>query len=96
MLTFLRSFWSELRVPDPPRRVWRDWVLVALLAPLCIVEVVLRDDLPYRWLSFAVAFAGVPLLLWRRTHPLPVVAALFGAMSSWTSPGSSRAATRRG
>ena len=59
--------------------MWRDWVLVALLAPLCIVEVAVRDDLPYRWLSFAVAFAGVPLLLWRRTHPLPVVAALFGA-----------------
>jgi signal transduction histidine kinase len=79
LLTFLRSFWSEPRVPDPPRRVWRDWVLVALLAPLCIVEAVLREDLPYRWLSFAVAFAGVPLLLWRRTHPLSVVAALFGA-----------------
>lgn len=76
---FLRSFWSEPRVPDPPRRVWRDWVLVGLLLPLCVVEVVLRDDLPLRWPSFAVAFAGVPLLLWRRTHPLTVVAALFGA-----------------
>lgn len=79
MRTFLQSFWNEPRVPDPPRRVWRDWALVALLAPLCIVEVILREDLPYRWLSFAVAFCGVPLLLWRRTHPLPVVAALFGA-----------------
>lgn len=59
--------------------MWRDWVLVGLLAPLCVVEVLLRDDLPYRWLSFAVAFAGVPLLLWRRTHPLPVVAAIFGS-----------------
>lgn len=76
---FVRSFWSEPRVADPPRRVWRDWVLVALLAALCVLEVALRDDLPYRWLSFAVAFAGVALLPWRRTHPLPVVAALFGA-----------------
>ena len=48
MRTFLLSFWHEPRVPDPPRRVWRDWALVALLAPLCIVEVILRDDLPYR------------------------------------------------
>ena len=79
MRAFLRSFWSEPRVPDPPRRVWRDWALVALLAPLCVVEAILRDDLPFRWLSFAVAFAGVPRLLWRRTHPLPVVAAIFGA-----------------
>ncbi|MGD9571369.1 MAG: sensor histidine kinase [Thermoleophilia bacterium] len=79
MRAVLRSFWSEPRVPDPPRRVWRDWVLVAILAPLCVVEVILREDLPYRWLSFAVAFAGVPLLLWRRTHPLAVVVAIFGA-----------------
>jgi signal transduction histidine kinase len=83
---FLRSFWREPRVPDPPRRVWRDWALVALLAPLCIVEVVLREDLPYRWLSFAVAFGGVPLLLWRRTHPLPVVAAVFGAAIVMDTP----------
>lgn len=59
--------------------MWRDWALVALLGFLCIVEVILRDDLPYRWLSFVVAFCGVPLLMWRRTHPLPVVAAIFGA-----------------
>ena len=78
--TFLRSFWTEPRVPDPPRRVWRDWALVALLAPLCIVEVVLREDLPYRWPSFVVALGGVPLLLWRRAYPLRVVAAIFGAV----------------
>ncbi len=86
MRAFLRSFWGEPPVPDPPRRVWRDWVLVALLAALCIVEVILRDDLPYRWLSFAVAFAGVPLLLWRRTHPLPVVGAVFGAATVMDIP----------
>ncbi len=59
--------------------MWRDWVLVAILVPLCAVEVILREDLPFRWLSFAVALAGVPLLLWRRTHPLAVVVAIFGA-----------------
>jgi signal transduction histidine kinase len=75
----MRSFWSEPRVPDPPRRVWRDWALVAVLVTLCVVEVVVREDLPYRWLSFAAALVGAPLLLWRRTHPLAVVCGVFGA-----------------
>jgi signal transduction histidine kinase len=52
---------------------------VAVLVPLCVVEVVLRQDLPYRWLSFAVALGGVLMLLWRRTHPLLAVATVFGA-----------------
>ncbi len=79
VVALFHSFWREPRVPDPPRRVWRDWVLVAILGALCIVEVIVRPDLPYRALSFIVALAGVPLLLWRRTHPLLVVAAVFGA-----------------
>lgn len=75
----LRSFWNEPAVADPPRRVWRDWALVAVLAPLCVIEVLLRPDMTFRWASFAVALAGVPLLLWRRTHPLAVTGAIFGA-----------------
>ncbi len=75
----LRSIWTEPRVADPPRRVWRGWALVAVLVPLCVVEVILRPDLPYRWLSFAVGLGGVATLLWRRTHPLPAVAIVFGA-----------------
>lgn len=73
------SFWDEPRVAGAPRRVWRDWALVALLVPLCVVEVIIRTDAPYRWASFAVALAGIPLLLIRRTHPLPAVAVMFGA-----------------
>jgi len=75
----VRSIWTEPRVADAPRRVWRDWALVAVLVPLCIVEVILRQDLPYRWLSFAVGTGGVAMLLWRRTHPLLAVATVFGA-----------------
>ena len=61
--------------PDPPRRVWRDWVLVGGLgADGAVLEVLLRDDVavaagcrsPWRWRRAA--------LLWRRTHPLAVVA----------------------
>ena len=66
---------------SPTRRggFWRDWALVAVLVPLCIVEVILRQDLPYRWLSFVVGLGGVAMLLWRRTHPLLAVATVFGA-----------------
>lgn len=75
---FPRSFWNEPRVSDPPRRVWRDWVLAGLLLPSCVVEVILRGDMPYRWPSFLVAVAGIPLLQWRRTQPLLTTAAIFG------------------
>lgn len=79
MLTFLRSFWSEPAISGAPRRVWRDWALVAILVPLSFVEVFVRPDIPFRWLSFAVALAGIPMLLVRRTHPLRAVAVVFGA-----------------
>lgn len=74
----LLSFWNEPRVAGAPRRVWRDWVLVALLVPACVVEVLLRPDVPYRWAAAAVALGGIPLLLIRRTRPLLAVATIFG------------------
>ena len=77
--TLLLSLWSEPRVENAPRRVWRDWALVAILASLAVVEVVLHEDVTFRWASFAVVLAGIPLLLWRRTHPLAVVCVVFGA-----------------
>jgi signal transduction histidine kinase len=75
----LRSFWSEPRVTDAPGRLWRDWAFVALLAGLAVVEVVVREDIPYRWLSFVAALVGLPALLWRRTHPLVATCVVFGA-----------------
>lgn len=80
MRTALRSFWDEPRAAGAPLRVWRDWALVAVLVPACIVEVIVRADAPYRWISFALALGGIPLLLIRRTHPLHAVAAMFGAV----------------
>ena len=79
MPTWLRSFWSEPAIAGAPRRVWRDWALVAILLPLCFVEVFVRPDIPLRWPSFAAAIVGVPMFLWRRTHPLRAVAVVFGA-----------------
>ncbi len=77
--TALLSFWNEPPVADPPRRVWRDWALVALLVPAAVLEVILREDVTYRWVSFVVCLAGMPFLLVRRTHPLLAVAVTFGA-----------------
>ena len=76
----LRQLWAEPRPPDPPQRVWRDWVLVALLVPTAIVEGVLRDDVTWRPVALPLAVGVVVALLWRRTHPLLVVAAVFGTV----------------
>jgi len=73
----LRSIWNEPRAPGAPARVWRDWVLVALLVPTAIVEGVLRPDLPARVFAVAVTVALVPALLWRRTLPLRMLAIAF-------------------
>lgn len=77
----LRSFLTEPRVPDPPARVWWDWALVAVLLPVILMEGVLAEDLVWRPLSIAVALALLPLLLWRRTHPLRTVVAAFGLLT---------------
>ena len=77
----LRQPWAEPRPPDPPPRVWRDWVLVALLVPTAIVEGVLREDVTWRPVALPLAVGVVVALLWRRTYPLLVVAAVFGTVS---------------
>jgi signal transduction histidine kinase len=76
-----RSLWAEPRVPDPPTRVWRDWALVAVLVPLAVLEVILREDLVWRPVALVLGAAPVFTLLWRRTHPLVVVAVAFGAQT---------------
>ena len=74
---FLRSVWAEPRPPDPPRRVWRDWLLVGVVVPLVLLEGLLRPDLPSRALSVIIALALVPTLWWRRSRPLLMVAIAF-------------------
>lgn len=80
MSNVLRSLWEEPRAtPPPPRRVARDWVLLAAVVVGALLEGLLRPDLDLRVLSTAYVLVQAPLLLWRRTHPLAVVAASFGA-----------------
>lgn len=74
----LRSLLEEPRPSAPPVRVWRDWALLAFVTVSGVLEGVLREDLPLPWLSVAVTLGPALLLLWRRTHPLAVVATAFG------------------
>lgn len=69
---------AEPRVPNPARRVWRDWALVGVLMPLGFLEVLLRSDLVWRPVAFLFGVPPILTLLWRRTHPLAMVAIGFG------------------
>ncbi len=74
----LRSLLQEPRPSAPPARVWRDWALLAVVTVTGVLEGVLREDLPLPGLSVALTVGLAPLVLWRRTHPLAVVATAFG------------------
>lgn len=70
----LRSFLAEPAEPHPPRRVWRDWVLVAVLVGFALLEGLTRDELVWRQLSVPLHLVPIVMMLWRRTHPLLSVA----------------------
>lgn len=78
LAAFVRSVLAEPRAPDPPARVWWDWVVVGALLVAAVVESVLRTDAPWRPLAVVVALLVIPALLWRRTHPLLATAIGFG------------------
>jgi signal transduction histidine kinase len=80
MTSPLRSVWDAPAAhPPPPRRVWRDWVLVGVLPVVAVLEGVARPDVPWRVLWVVVFVALVPTLLWRRTRPLLMLAIAFAA-----------------
>ncbi len=75
------SLWDEPAVPDPPRRVWRDWALVAVLETAAVIEGILRPDVLWRPIAIIWAVVLIPSLLWRRTHPLAVTLVVFGSLT---------------
>lgn len=75
---FIRSILAEPRAPDPPARVWWDWALVGALMVTAAGEAIFRPDVPWRPLATVVALLVIPVLLWRRTHPLLATAVGFG------------------
>lgn len=78
---WFRSVIREPAVVAAPWRAWRDVALVAVAEVVAVIEALLRNDLPLRWPTLAITLVVLPTLLWRRTHPLPVVAASFGTMN---------------
>ncbi|WP_127818825.1 sensor histidine kinase [Microbacterium sp. CPCC 204701] len=82
MTSPVRALWNTpAAVPVPPARVWRDWVLVGVLAPLIVVEAALRPEVPARWVWAVTLAALLPTLLWRRARPFTMLATAF-ALSS--------------
>lgn len=77
----LRSLWAEPRVPDPPARLWWDWAIVAVMVSLAVLEVVGREELPWRPVALLIGAVTIFTLPWRRTKPLLVVAVTVGAHS---------------
>lgn len=78
LAAFIRSILAEPRAPDPPARVWWDWALVGALLVTAAGEAILRPDVPALPLATVVALLVIPVLLWRRTHPLLATAVGFG------------------
>jgi len=76
----LRLIAAEPPAPDPPRRVSRDWLILAVGIGGALLEFFLRTDLvdPLAW--FAMTIGATAATLWRRSHPLPMVVAVFTMM----------------
>jgi signal transduction histidine kinase len=75
----VRTFLAEPAVADPPRRVWRDWVLLAAVVVSGVLEALLRTDLAWPVASLIVWLGAGVTVLWRRTHPLAMLTIAFGA-----------------
>jgi signal transduction histidine kinase len=74
----IRSFLAEPPAPDPPARVWRDWLLLAVIAVSTVLETIFREDLVWRPAGLVVCVGLSVTLLWRRTLPLIMTAIAFG------------------
>lgn len=82
MIRRLRSIWNlPPATPAPPRRVWRDWVLLAAMAATAVIEGLTRPELAGQWLSIVVSTAPAVTVLWRRTRPLLMLSIAFGAVA---------------
>lgn len=78
--TLLRSVLAEPGVAGAPRRVWRDWVLVAGGWTGIVLESLFRDQVMWRWPTLVLGIVLVGLVPLRRTYPLRVALAAFGGM----------------
>ncbi|WP_141879622.1 sensor histidine kinase [Homoserinimonas aerilata] len=85
MTRLLRSMWNSPRaVPAPPRRVWRDWALLAVIVVFSVIEGLLRTDLSWPLLSVVAMVAVAPTVLWRRTRPSLMLAIDFAIITGFS------------
>ena len=82
MTKVVRSLWLEPPAPDNPGMVWWDRWLVAVVIVAALLEGFFRTDLVSAPVAIAIAIAMSFTLLWRRTHPLGMVAITFGAITA--------------
>ncbi len=78
----VRSFLAEPSAPDPPIRVWRDWVLLGAVAVAAVLEVIFREDLVQPGVALVFGVTPAIALLWRRTHPLTVTLIVVAAFTA--------------
>ncbi len=78
--TVARSIWTAPRAAGAPGPSRRDWALVGVVVAAAVLEGLLRPDVAWRPLVVLEAVALAFALPWRRTRPLDVVAAGFGAV----------------
>lgn len=76
----MNSLLAEPRAKDAPERVWWDWLAVAILVPAVIIESIVSDDVVFPIAAATVGTGMAVASLWRRSHPLLVVACGFGAV----------------
>jgi signal transduction histidine kinase len=81
LINALRSFWAEPREPNPPRRVWRDWLLVVVLVTFAVLEGITREELVWRPFSASIQLVPIVMLLWRRSQPLLAVAVAWSVIA---------------
>jgi signal transduction histidine kinase len=75
----VRHVWRAPAAAGAPGPLWRDWVLVAVLCVIAVLEALLRHDTPWRGVAAVHAVAMTFLLPWRRTYPFAVLTASLGA-----------------
>ena len=78
----VRTFLAEPAVADPPKRVWRDWVLLAVIVVAAVPEAVLRTDLVWPVLGLISCIGVAVSVLWRRTYPLAMLAVAFATATA--------------
>lgn len=73
-----RALAREPRAVDPPPVGRADWLLVGAFGAAAMVEGLARGDLPGQPYVTLLALALMPVLLWRRHHPLVTCLVGFG------------------